>query len=167
MDQICYAIFFEIDKTLFGFLLIMIIIYKIWDLRAAIKTSSCCIKFTVLCLLNNTLLRHSDIGEYCSHSRAYRFDGTSHNSNKYLKQSIKIMLSNSLWKWKHDYYHIYDNADYILLPFAKFRMIFRNIIYGQKCIFKIWQVFFWHLMRLNCKGTWQIAFKQLSNANSE
>ena len=120
-----------------------------------------------ICLLNNTSLRHTDIGEYCSHSWADWFDCTTHNSDKYLKQSIKIMLSNSLWKWKHDYYHIYDNADYIVLLFAKFRKIFENIIYGQKCIFKIWQVFFWHLIWLNCKDTWQIASEQLSNANFE
>ena len=154
--------FFEVLETLFGFLLIIIIIYKIWDLRAVIKTSCRCIKYMVLCFLNNTSLRHADSREYCSHSWADRFDCTAHYSNEYLKQSIKIMLSNSLWKWKHDYYHIYDNADYIVLLFAKFRKIFENIIYGQKCIFKIWQVSFWHLMWLDCKGTWQIALKQLS-----
>ena len=45
-----------------------------------------------ICLLNNTSLRHTDIGEYCSHSWADWFDCTTHYSDKYLKQSIKIML---------------------------------------------------------------------------
>ena len=94
-------------------------------------------------LRNNTFLRHSDLREHCSYCWAYGLDSTTHDSNKYLKQSIKMMLSIRLWKWKHVYFHIYDNLYYmhcqvrsylnllfmVKMHFTKFMTSFHDIWY--------------------------------------
>ena len=111
--------------------------------------------YVLLGLLYDTSLRHADLREYCSYSWADRLDRTAHNSNKYLKQSIKIMLSIRLWKWKHIYFHIYDNAHYISCQVGNYL----ELLFMVKMRFTKFDKFLWHLMWLQYKVTWQIASK--------
>ena len=100
-----------------SYFFVVAVIYEILDIQIIVVKSLCCkcTNFFFLGLWYNTSLRHADLREYCSYRWADRLDRTAHNADKYLKQSIKIMLSIRLWKWKHSYFHIYDNAHWWML----------------------------------------------------
>jgi len=119
---------------------------EIWNGRVG-----CCIKRCIKYLhfffaglfLNNTFLRHTDSRKAWSHGWAYGFDSTMHDSNQYLKQSIKIMLGIRLWKYENTFISILMIMHIIctLIFLAKWEDIW-NYYLWSKCILQNMTSFF-------------------------